>query len=96
MRPDGNLIVAAPRSAALHVSSRNALFFGDAFATYAVTTGARGPQVAPFTADAAQAVALARLEELSADLLLPGHGDPWTAGIREAVRQVRQAAATRE
>ena len=86
-----------PGSAALHVPSLNALFVGDAFATYAVTTGAHGPQVAPFTADAAQAVAsLARLEDVSADLALPGHGDPWTGGIQEAVRQVRQAAATRD
>ena len=42
-----------PGSAALHVASLGALFVGDAFATYAVTTGTRGPQVAPFTADAA-------------------------------------------
>jgi glyoxylase-like metal-dependent hydrolase (beta-lactamase superfamily II) len=85
-----------PGSAALHVASLDALFVGDALATYAVTTGARGPQVAPFTADAAQAVAsLARLEEVSAGLVLPGHGDPWTGGVQEAVRQVRQGAATR-
>lgn len=82
-----------PGSAVLHVASLDALFVGDAFATYAVTTGARGPQVAPFTADAAQAVAsLARLEEVSAGLVLPGHGDPWTGGVEEAVRQVRQGA----
>ena len=82
-----------PGSAVLHVASLDALFVGDAFATYAVTTGARGPQVAPFTADAAQAVAsLARLEEVSAGLVLPGHGDPWTGGIQEAVRQVREGA----
>jgi glyoxylase-like metal-dependent hydrolase (beta-lactamase superfamily II) len=85
-----------PGSAALHVPSLSALFVGDAFATYAVTTGARGPQVAPFTADATQAVAsLARLEGISADLVLPGHGDPWTGSIQEAVRQVRRAAKTR-
>jgi glyoxylase-like metal-dependent hydrolase (beta-lactamase superfamily II) len=82
-----------PGSAVLHVASLDVLFVGDALATYAVTTGARGPQVAPFTADAAQAVAsLARLEDVSAGLLLPGHGDPWTAGVQEAVRRVRQAA----
>jgi glyoxylase-like metal-dependent hydrolase (beta-lactamase superfamily II) len=86
-----------PGSAVLHVPARNVLFVGDAFATYAVTTGARGPQVAPFTADAAQAVAsLARLEALSADLMLPGHGDPWTGGVEEAVRQVREGAGTRD
>jgi glyoxylase-like metal-dependent hydrolase (beta-lactamase superfamily II) len=80
-----------PGSAALHVPSFGALFVGDAFATYAVTTGARGPQVAPFTADADQAVAsLPRLEAGSADLVLPGHGDPWTGGIQEAIRLVRE------
>ena len=85
-----------PGSAVLHVASRNVLFVGDALATYAVTTGARGPQVAPFTADAAQAVAsLARLEDLAAELLLPGHGDPWTGGVQAAIRQVRQGAASR-
>jgi glyoxylase-like metal-dependent hydrolase (beta-lactamase superfamily II) len=82
-----------PGSAVLQVASRDALFVGDALATYAVTTGAHGPQVAPFTADAAQAVAsLARVEDLSAGLVLPGHGDPWTGGIQEAVRRVRQGA----
>jgi len=24
--------------------------------------------------------------------VLPGHGDPWTGGVQEAVRQVRQGA----
>jgi len=82
-----------PGSAVLHVASLDALFVGDALATYAVTTGAHGPQVAPFTADAAQAVAsLARFAEVSAGLVLPGHGDPWTGGVQEAVRQVRQGA----
>jgi glyoxylase-like metal-dependent hydrolase (beta-lactamase superfamily II) len=85
-----------PGSAALHVPSLGALFVGDAFATYAVTTGARGPQVAPFTADAAEAVAsLPRLDAVSDDLVLPGHGDPWTGGIPEAIRLVREGAAAR-
>jgi glyoxylase-like metal-dependent hydrolase (beta-lactamase superfamily II) len=83
-----------PGSAALSVPSLGALFVGDAFATYAVTTGARGPQVAPFTADAAEAVAsLSRLEAVSSDLVLPGHGDPWTSGIQEAIRLVREDPA---
>jgi glyoxylase-like metal-dependent hydrolase (beta-lactamase superfamily II) len=79
-----------PGSAALHAPSHEALFVGDAFATYAVTTGARGPQVAPFTADAEQAVAsLTRLEGIAARLALPGHGEPWTGGIDEAARRIR-------
>jgi glyoxylase-like metal-dependent hydrolase (beta-lactamase superfamily II) len=85
-----------PGSAALHVPSRDALFVGDALATYAVTTGERGPQVAPFTADARQAVeSLGRLEGLDAPLVLPGHGDPWTGGVDEAVRLVRQRTRLR-
>jgi glyoxylase-like metal-dependent hydrolase (beta-lactamase superfamily II) len=82
-----------PGSAALHFASHNALLVGDAFATYAVTTGARGPRIAPFTADAVQALeSLARIEDLAADIALPGHGDPWTRSVGEAVRLVREAA----
>jgi glyoxylase-like metal-dependent hydrolase (beta-lactamase superfamily II) len=81
-----------PGSAVLHLASRNTLIVGDAFATYAVTTGARGPGIAPFTADKAQALeSLARIEDVSAELALPGHGDPWTGGVAEAVRLVREA-----
>jgi glyoxylase-like metal-dependent hydrolase (beta-lactamase superfamily II) len=83
-----------PGSAALHVAALDALFVGDALATYAVTTGRRGPQVAPFTADAEQAKAsLARLEDVPAGLVLPGHGDAWTGGVAGAVRLVRAEAA---
>ena len=79
-----------PGSAALHVAAANALFVGDAIATYAVTTGRQGPQVAPFTADPAQAVAsLDRLAEFETAMLLPGHGEPWTGGLTDALRRVR-------
>jgi glyoxylase-like metal-dependent hydrolase (beta-lactamase superfamily II) len=82
-----------PGSAVLHLRSLNALLVGDAFATYAVTTGARGPRIAPFTADANRALeSLDRIEDVAADLVLPGHGDPWTGGVREAVRLVRESA----
>jgi glyoxylase-like metal-dependent hydrolase (beta-lactamase superfamily II) len=36
---------------------------------------------------------LPSLEAASADLVLPGHGDPWTGGIQEAIRLVRERAA---
>jgi glyoxylase-like metal-dependent hydrolase (beta-lactamase superfamily II) len=79
-----------PGSAALNVASVDALFVGDAFATYAVTTGRRGPQIAPFTADAVQALAsLDRFADIEASLVLPGHGDEWTAGVAAAVAAVR-------
>ena len=83
-----------PGSAALHLADREVLFVGDAIATVAVTTGITGPQVAPFTADAARAVAsLDRLEGIEARWILPGHGEPWTGGTAAAVAAVRESAA---
>ena len=86
-----------PGSAALEVQDLDAVFVGDAFATYAVTDGGTGPRIAPFTADRRQAVeSLAKLEDLPVGLALPGHGQPWTGGLAEAVSRLRandQAAA---
>lgn len=77
-------------SAALYAEKHDALFVGDALATYAVTTGRRGPQIAPFTGDPPRALkSLARLENLDASLVLPGHGEAWTQGIGEVVRVIR-------
>jgi glyoxylase-like metal-dependent hydrolase (beta-lactamase superfamily II) len=83
-----------PGSAALHVPDRDALFIGDGIATISVASGATGPMVAPFSADAAQAVAsLGRLDGIEAGWVLPGHGQPWTGGVGEAVRIVRASVA---
>jgi len=80
----------SPGSAALHVPSRDTVFVGDAFATYAVTTGARGAQIAPFSSNPEQALAsLEKLRSIEAGFLLPGHGEPWTDGGEAAVREVR-------
>ena len=85
-----------PGSAALFVEAKSALFVGDALATYAVTTGERGPRIAPFTADRDQAIAsLARLEGLDARWVLPGHGPEWSDGIDAAVEHVRNANTRR-
>ncbi len=83
-----------PGNAALHVASHDALLVGDSFSTLAVTTGATGPRIAPFTADAAEALrSLDRLAGVEASWVLPGHGEPWTGGVEEAVRMVRARAA---
>lgn len=80
-----------PGSAVLHSEAYEVAFVGDAFATLAVTTGERGPRVAPFTADAEQAIdSLSRIERLPAKVALPGHGDPWTQGLEAAVSEVRR------
>jgi glyoxylase-like metal-dependent hydrolase (beta-lactamase superfamily II) len=78
-----------PGSAALHVPTHDALFAGDALATRAVTTGATGPMIAPFTADADEARrSLGRLRDIEAHWLLPGHGLPWTDGVDAAIARI--------
>ena len=80
----------SPGSAALHMPGLDALFIGDAIATRNVMTGETGPRIAPFTLDPAQALAsLARLEDVEAGLVLPGHGEPWTNGVAAALSAAR-------
>jgi glyoxylase-like metal-dependent hydrolase (beta-lactamase superfamily II) len=82
-----------PGSVAYHVPALGALFVGDAMTTRLVTTGVVGPALGPFTVDRAMASAsLGHLDGLTAHWLLPGHGDPWTGGVAEALRQVRAQA----
>ena len=82
------------RLARIRRERRDALFVGDALATKAVTTGEEGPRVAPFTADADEAVrSLARIENVEARWVLPGHGQAWTSGVAEAIRLVRERAS---
>ena len=81
----------SPGSAALHVASRDAIFVGDSFVTLDVLSGATGPRMSPFNGDRAMAIAsLARLEGVGARLVLPGHGAPWSGGLRDALAEVRR------
>jgi glyoxylase-like metal-dependent hydrolase (beta-lactamase superfamily II) len=76
---------------AFHFPEVSALFVGDAMTTRHVLTGVDGPQPAPFTLDPEGALqSLDRLESVQANWLIPGHGPPWTGGVAEAVRQVRE------
>jgi glyoxylase-like metal-dependent hydrolase (beta-lactamase superfamily II) len=82
-----------PGSVAVHVPLVGALFMGDAMTTRSVLTGELGPRLAPFTLDPAAALAAVdRLDGIEAAWVLPGHGDPWTGGVAEALRQIRAAA----
>ena len=59
-----------------------------------MTDGGHGPRIAPFTADRSQALeSLSRLEDSSAAFVLPGHGEPWTAGMAEAIKLIRAEVA---
>ncbi len=81
-----------PGSVAIHVPAVDAVFMGDAFTTRSVLTGEVGPHLAPFTLDPAQAMAsLAKLDAIEATWVLPGHGDAWSGGLTEALRQIRAA-----
>ncbi len=97
--PRAPRVVLAPGhtagSAALQFARHGALFAGDALATYAVTTGRTGPQIAPSSEDPARAIeSLARLEAIDAALVLPGHGAPFAGSPAEAVRLALAAEAT--
>ena len=82
-----------PGSVAYHFSSVDAVFVGDGMTTRSVMTGAAGPAIAPFTVDRAQALAsLEALDGISARWVLPGHGEPWSGGLAEALRLVRTAS----
>jgi glyoxylase-like metal-dependent hydrolase (beta-lactamase superfamily II) len=83
-----------PGSIAVHVPAADALFLGDTMTTRNVLTGVTGPKPAPFTLEPGQAIAsLARIADVDATWVLPGHGPAWDSGVAEAVRLIRQAAA---
>jgi glyoxylase-like metal-dependent hydrolase (beta-lactamase superfamily II) len=69
---------------------------GDALVTLDPYTGHRGPQIVAgaATADSEQALrSLDRLAATGAGTVLPGHGEPWTAGVGTAVELARERGA---
>ncbi|MCU1617932.1 MAG: fold metallo-hydrolase [Frankiales bacterium] len=82
---------------ALHLPDRDALLTGDALVTLDPYTGTTGPQIVAGAATADSRAACASLEALAltdARIILPGHGEPWTAGIRSAVDLALGVGAT--
>ena len=85
-----------PGSAAYLFADRGLVFTGDALVTVDQFAGRTGPTIVSrcFTHDSKAALAaLDRLDELTADVLLPGHGEPFTGGIQTATEQARQFGA---
>lgn len=83
-----------PGSAALLLEARGVLFTGDVLATRNPLTGRIGPQIMPsgLNRDTPQAIrSIDVLDGIQADVLLPGHGEPWTGGTAEAARLARAA-----
>jgi glyoxylase-like metal-dependent hydrolase (beta-lactamase superfamily II) len=72
---------------ALHLPERGAVIAGDALVTLDPYTGRTGPRLVAraATADPGRARgSLAVLARLTADVLLPGHGEPWTGPPAQA------------
>jgi glyoxylase-like metal-dependent hydrolase (beta-lactamase superfamily II) len=96
--PGNPRVIAVPGhtagSCALYLADDGVAFTGDALLTYCCTGSVRtGPQIATdlWHEDPEQALtSLDRLEGLGAHTVLPGHGDPWSDGIDEAVRLARR------
>ncbi|MGY1735737.1 MBL fold metallo-hydrolase [Geodermatophilus sp. SYSU D00684] len=95
--PGGPVPVPTPG----HTSGHTAYLFprhgvvatGDALVTGHPTSRVRGPQLLPgfFTASPDRARdSLGALAALPADLLVPGHGDPWRGDLTEAVARARR------
>jgi glyoxylase-like metal-dependent hydrolase (beta-lactamase superfamily II) len=83
---------------ALLLEERGVLFSADALVTCDLLSGRPGPAIPPefVNSDSRQALrSVAALESVDATVMLPGHGEPWRYGIKEAVRLARQRALPR-
>jgi glyoxylase-like metal-dependent hydrolase (beta-lactamase superfamily II) len=83
-----------PGHSAILFEERGALFAGDALCTWNPVTGRLGPQRFPsaMNVDNTQALeSLDRIEGLDAQVVLPGHGEPYREGPRAAVAAARAA-----
>jgi glyoxylase-like metal-dependent hydrolase (beta-lactamase superfamily II) len=103
---DGQVLDVPGRPRALHTpghtnghsallfAARGVLFVGDELCTWNPLTGEREPQVMPkpFNVDFERCFeSLGALERLDAEVLLPGHGEPWREGAAAAVARAREA-----
>lgn len=83
-----------PGSAALLLEDRRVLFTGDVLCTRNPFTGRLGPQIMPAGLNEDTAEALRSLDTLTgvtADVILPGHGDPYRDGVPAAVAAAKAA-----
>lgn len=81
---------------ALHLPDADAVITADALVTLDPYTNRRGPRLVAraATADvAANLASLDRIAETSAQVVLPGHGEPFRSGAAAAVREARAAGA---
>jgi glyoxylase-like metal-dependent hydrolase (beta-lactamase superfamily II) len=81
----------------LHLPEAGAVVTGDALVTFDIYTQQAGPRIVAAAATASIEQALRSLDRLAeidagaANVLLPGHGDPWTGHVDEAIRRAHEA-----
>ncbi len=83
-----------PGHCVLLFEGRGALFVGDALCTWNPLTGRLGAQMMPSALNVSNEQtleALDRIEPLTAQVVLPGHGEPYREGPRAAVAAARAA-----
>ncbi|MDP9376008.1 MAG: MBL fold metallo-hydrolase [Actinomycetota bacterium] len=97
--PGNPVVVATPGHTfghcCMHLPDRNVLIAGDAIVTLDPYTGLRGPRLVAraATADSRQALSsLDAIEATDAQLLLPGHGEPFR-GAAQAAMLARSAGS---
>jgi glyoxylase-like metal-dependent hydrolase (beta-lactamase superfamily II) len=106
LREDGTLdlpgrprVIHTPGHTAGHYSvalpERGVLLAGDAMANLDYATGRRELGLHRFNDDREFALAsLQRLDDVDAEVVVFGHGDPWTGGLARALEMVRDSANT--
>ncbi|MBS9533283.1 MBL fold metallo-hydrolase [Mycobacterium sp. M1] len=83
-----------PGSCVFHLPDRNTVISGDTLVTLNFYAGRVGPQIIAGAATADSATALASLSAVAdtgAEIMLPGHGEPWRKGVASAVEQALRA-----
>jgi glyoxylase-like metal-dependent hydrolase (beta-lactamase superfamily II) len=84
-------------SACLLIEDRKVMFTGDSLVTLDLATGESGARLMPaaFNKDTARARdSLSVLAGARAEMVLPGHGEPWKGSLGEAIAAARQAGAS--
>ena len=77
---------------AVYLERARALLAGDALCNLNPVTGRRGPQLMPFSLSSDQALdSLTKVQDVDADVVLFGHGEPWREGAAAAVERARAA-----
>ena len=94
--PGKPLVIHAPGHTrgcvAFSFERHGVLAVGDVLYGFGVLTGKEGPQIGPraFNASSEQALqSLSKLEDIDANVVLFGHGEPWTLGVDAAVARAR-------